>query len=268
MEAHPAQLELERTNVLGVGVSAINLPLATNVILGWISSGTRHYVCVTGVHGVMECQRDADLLRIHRSAGMVTPDGMPMVWLSKLAGHRHVDRVYGPDLMHAVFAAGVTMGLKHFLYGATEETLAKLRTNLLAAFPDARIAGTYSPPFRPVGTDETKDVCDHINQSDADIVWVGLSTPKQEVWMARHRDRLRNPVLIGVGAAFDIHAGTLPQAPRFMQRSGLEWAFRLAQEPRRLASRYLRNNPLFVLLVLKQYLRRGWSRGERALADK
>jgi N-acetylglucosaminyldiphosphoundecaprenol N-acetyl-beta-D-mannosaminyltransferase len=169
-----------------------------------------------------------------------------------MAGHRHADRVYGPDLMLAMFAAGTGQGVRHFLYGSTSATTARLKSKLLSLYPAARVVGVYNPPIRPVGAPEDDAVCQMINDSGADIVWVGLSTPKQEVWMARHRDRVHCPVFIGVGAAFDIHAGVVRQAPRFIQRSGFEWLFRLALEPRRLVGRYLRNNPAFVALILKQ----------------
>jgi N-acetylglucosaminyldiphosphoundecaprenol N-acetyl-beta-D-mannosaminyltransferase len=243
---------LPRTDVLGVPVSAVNLKTAVDIIADWIRLRERHYVCVTGVHGVMESRRDEDLRRIHTEAGMVTPDGMPMVWLLKMAGHRHSDRVYGPDLMLAMFALGVEHGIRHFLYGSTLGTIAKLKDKLLNLYPDAQIVGFHSPPIRPVGAAEDDAVCQMIDDSGADIIWVGLSTPKQEVWMARHRDRLRCPVLIGVGAAFDMHAGVVRQAPRIIQRSGFEWLFRLMLEPRRLGRRYLRNNPAFIASILKQ----------------
>jgi N-acetylglucosaminyldiphosphoundecaprenol N-acetyl-beta-D-mannosaminyltransferase len=242
----------ERTDVLGVGVSAINLPMAVDIIGRWVELGEQRYVCVTGVHGVMESCRDDEVRRIHSMAGLVTPDGMPMVWLLRLAGHRHTGRVYGPDLMRAVFGWGQERRTRHFLYGSTPETLKGLKSKLLERFPEACIVGIHSPPNRPAGAAEDDAVCGMIDDSSADIVWVGLSTPKQEVWMARHRSRLRAPVLIGVGAAFDILSGTVRQAPRVLQLSGFEWLFRLAHEPRRLAGRYLRNNPAFILLILKQ----------------
>jgi N-acetylglucosaminyldiphosphoundecaprenol N-acetyl-beta-D-mannosaminyltransferase len=243
---------IERINVLGVGVSAINLDMAVATIAGWISAGARHYVCISGVHGVMESRRDERLRDIHNTAGLVTPDGMPLVWLLKLAGHRHADRVYGPDLLPAVVAHGESRGHRHFFYGATPETLQRLTTSLLRRCPNARIVGVLAPPFGPVTAEEDRAAVAAINDSGADIVWVGLSTPKQERWMAAHRAVLQASVLIGVGAAFDFHAGTLRQAPRFMQRSGLEWAFRLAMEPRRLWRRYLRNNPQFLLEICMQ----------------
>ena len=243
---------LDRTDILGVGISAVDLPMAVDVIFDWIQTQDRRYVCVTGVHGVMESQRNPELRRIHDHAGMVTPDGMPMVWLLRLDGYRHANRVYGPDLMNAVFATGVGRDIRHFMYGSRPDTLTRLQHNLLAQFPGAHIVGAYSPPFRAAGAVEDDAVCQMIDESGADIIWVGLSTPKQEVWMARHRNRLKAPVIIGVGAAFDIHAGLVRQAPRVIQRSGFEWLFRLIQEPRRLAWRYLRNNPVFMLLILKQ----------------
>ena len=243
---------LGHTDVLNVQISAVNLRMAVDTIFQWVESRDCRYVCVTGVHGVMESQRNPELRQIHNSAGMVTPDGMPMVWLLRLDGHRHADRVYGPDLVNAVFAAGIRQNIRHFLYGSTPEILARLQHNLLHRFPSALLVGAHSPPFRPVGSIEDEAVCQMIDDSGADIVWIGLSTPKQEIWMARHRDRLKAPVLIGVGAAFDIHAGMVRQAPRLIQRSGFEWLFRLTQEPRRLAWRYLRNNPVFALLILKQ----------------
>jgi N-acetylglucosaminyldiphosphoundecaprenol N-acetyl-beta-D-mannosaminyltransferase len=247
-------LMAERVNILGVGVSAINMASALALIERWIASRRRHYVCITGVHGVMESQRDPDVRRIHNAAGLVTPDGMPMVWLAWAAGHRGADRVYGPDLMLAVLERSVERGYRHFLYGASDETLARLEANLLARFPGLDIVGTHSPPFRPLTAEEDAAVVEIINAARPDVVWVGLSTPKQERWMAEHRDRLEAPVLVGVGAAFDFHAGVVRQAPRFIQRSGFEWLFRLLMEPRRLWRRYLRNNPAFLWSIAGQKL--------------
>lgn len=240
--------------VLGVRVDAVNLRTATETIGAAVERRRKGYVCVTGVHGVMESQRDPQVRAIHNEAALVTPDGMPLAWLLKLAGHAEADRTYGPDLMLSVFAHGETRGHRHFLYGASESTLALLRANLLRRFPDAKIVGTHAPPFRPLSDEEARAVADEINASGADIVWVGLSTPKQEQWMARCRDLLDAPMLIGVGAAFDFHAGLKPQAPALLQRAGMEWAFRLCCEPRRLWRRYLANNPRFVLGVTAQIL--------------
>lgn len=245
-----------RTNVLGVGVSAIDMADALRTIEGWIEARTPGYVCVTGVHGVMESQRDESLRRIHNEAGLVTPDGMPLVWLSRLAGHRHVRRVYGPDLMLECCARSVERGWRHFLYGGGEGVPELLAERLVARYPGLQIAGAFSPPFRPLTDEEDAEIVERIDRSRADFVWVGLSTPKQERWMHAHVGQLQAPVLLGVGAAFDFHAGLKRQAPRWMQRAGLEWFFRMLTEPRRLWRRYCVNNPLFVWAVLLQALGR------------
>jgi N-acetylglucosaminyldiphosphoundecaprenol N-acetyl-beta-D-mannosaminyltransferase len=243
-----------RVNILGVGVSAVTKDLALRTIDGWIDRQDPHYVCVTGVHGVIESQRDEELRHIHNAAGLVTPDGMPLVWLSHLKGFRHVERGYGPDLMLALCEHSIERGYRHYFYGGAEGVPQQLATNLQQRFPGLQVAGAYSPPFRPLTEAEDAQVVDMINEADPDIVWVGLSTPKQERWMAAHVGRLNAPALLGVGAAFDFHTGRKPQAPHWMQRSGLEWLFRLMTEPRRLWKRYLINNPLFVTLVLLQAL--------------
>jgi N-acetylglucosaminyldiphosphoundecaprenol N-acetyl-beta-D-mannosaminyltransferase len=227
---------------------------ALEVIEDWIKSGEHQYVCIRDVHGVMQSQRDEALRQVHNSAGLVTPDGMPLVWLSWLKGFRHVERVYGPDLMLACCQHFVTKGYRHYLYGGDEGVAERLAERLLEFFPGLKIAGMFSPPFRSVNEDEDREIVRQINLTRPDIVWVGLGTPKQERWMSAHVGRLTAPVLIGVGAAFDFHAGVKPQAPRWLQRSGFEWLFRLVVEPRRLGARYLVNNPLFVWEVLLQIL--------------
>lgn len=243
-----------RVNILGVQVSAVGMGEAVATVEDWIATGGRRYVCVSGVHGVMESQRDETLRGIHNAAGMVTPDGMPLVWLSRIRGHPRVDRVYGPDLMLVCCDRSVRRGYTHYLYGAGPGVAERLAGRLHARFPGLRIVGWHSPPFRSLTREEDDAVIREINQADPDIVWVGLSTPKQERWMAAHRVSLRARVLIGVGAAFDLHAGLKRQAPRWMQRSGLEWLFRLFLEPRRLWRRYLINNPLFVCHLVRQAL--------------
>ncbi|WP_064692400.1 WecB/TagA/CpsF family glycosyltransferase [Rhizobium aegyptiacum] len=245
---------LKWTNVLGVRISAVNLKSATGFIQKAIEDGRKEYVCVRDAHGVVRCQDNPELRSIHNRAFLVTPDGMPLVWALKRAGHSESDRVYGPDLMLCVFEAGVSQGLRHFLYGATAETLERLQARLLARFPQAQIVGTYAPPFHKLSLQEEADVADRINRSGADIIWVGLSSPKQELWMARMRDRLEASMLIGVGAAFDFHAGLKRQAPRIIQRSGFEWAFRLLCEPRRLWRRYALVVPTFISLTAFQRL--------------
>ena len=243
---------LPRLNVLGVGVSVLNLPAALAALAGAVATRSKGYVCVTGVHGVSEAQAEPALRRIHNRAFLVTPDGMPMVWLGRLAGHRAMDRVYGPDLMTLVMRESPARGWRHFLYGGANGTAEKLRTVLTAKFPGLDIAGTYEPPFRPLNEAEQAALGAQVAAARPDFFWVGLSTPKQERFMAEYLPRLDATVMLGVGAAFDILAGNIAQAPRWMQRSGLEWFYRLCREPRRLGPRYLVNNPLFALRIAAQ----------------
>jgi N-acetylglucosaminyldiphosphoundecaprenol N-acetyl-beta-D-mannosaminyltransferase len=207
-----------RINILGVGVSAVNMELALQTIEDWLSKSEANYVCVTGVHGVIESQRDEDLRRIHNAAGMVTPDGMPLVWFSHLKGYTFVERVYGPDLMLAVCEQSLSTSYRHFLYGGANGIPELLAEKLRSRFPDLQVVGSFSPPYRTLTTEEDNQIVDRINAAHPDIVWVGLSTPKQELWMANHIGKLTASVLIGVGAAFDFHAGVKKQAPRWMQR--------------------------------------------------
>ena len=257
-----------RVNVLGVGVSVINMDQALAAIEGWISRREANYVCVTNIHGVIESHRDRDLRSIHNTAGLVTPDGMPLVWLGRLHGFTHVKRVYGPDLMLALCERSVELSYRHFFYGGSAHVPDRLAANLRQRFPGLHVAGVYSPPFRPLTDEEDDGVVKLINSARPHIVWVGLSTPKQEQWMAKHVGRLDGAVLIGVGAAFDFHAGVKRQAPLWMQRSGLEWVFRLVTEPRRLWRRYAVNIPSFLWLSLLQALRlREFGLEERGPSD-
>jgi N-acetylglucosaminyldiphosphoundecaprenol N-acetyl-beta-D-mannosaminyltransferase len=251
----PSATVVPRVDVLGVQVSAINVGQALDILDDWITTGSPNYVCVTGVHGVMESRRDERLRDIHNAAGLVTPDGMPLVWWTRARGWGHVSRVYGPDLLLACCERSITTGYRHFFYGGGEGVADLLARRLSRRFPGLIVAGTWTPPFRPLTAEEDEQVVARINETAPDIVWVGLSTPKQEYWMAEHLHRLAAPVLIGVGAAFDFHSGLKRQAPRWMQRGGVEWLFRLASEPRRLWKRYLQNNPAFVWLALEEIWR-------------
>jgi N-acetylglucosaminyldiphosphoundecaprenol N-acetyl-beta-D-mannosaminyltransferase len=248
--------ELQRVNILGVGVNAIDMSIAVNTVRDWIDRNDRNFVCVTGVHGVMESYRDPTLRKIHNAAGLVTPDGMPLVWLGRRLGFGQIKRVYGPDLMLALCEHSMGKAYSHFLYGGGPEVPEKLAEELKDRFPGLQVAGVYSPPFRELTPEEDEGVIKMINDSGAQIVWIGLSTPKQEKWMSSHLKKLKAPVLIGVGAAFDIHSGLKPQAPAWMRNSGLEWLFRLITEPKRLWKRYAINNPMFVALAARQLL--GW----------
>jgi N-acetylglucosaminyldiphosphoundecaprenol N-acetyl-beta-D-mannosaminyltransferase len=232
--------------ILGVGINQVSVTQAVEIIDSWIQSKTQNYVCVTGVHGVMECQRDRKLMSIHNNSGLTVPDGMPLVWISKVRGSSEVTRVYGPDLMLAVCKLGVSKGYRHYFYGGKEGVPNELAEHLKQRFPQIDVGGQYSPPFRPLTDAENEIVIRAINSTNPDIVWVGLSTPKQEQWMASQRASLQAPVLIGVGAAFDFLSGRLRQAPRWMMNVGLEWLFRLMMEPRRLWKRYTIYNVLFL----------------------
>jgi N-acetylglucosaminyldiphosphoundecaprenol N-acetyl-beta-D-mannosaminyltransferase len=243
---------MNRVNVLGVGISVLNLPGALETIAGAIRARRKGYICVTGVHGVMEAQSDENFRRILNNALLCTPDGMPMVWLGKIHGHPEMRRVYGPDLLLEVCAWSEKNPCRHFFFGGAEGVAGQLAEKLLARFPKLEIAGTFTPPFRALEPAEGKKFQEIIRSARPDILWIGLSTPKQEKFMAEFLPRLDVTLMIGVGAAFDFHAGRAKQAPRWMQRSGLEWCYRLCQEPRRLAKRYLRNNPLFAAKILGQ----------------
>jgi N-acetylglucosaminyldiphosphoundecaprenol N-acetyl-beta-D-mannosaminyltransferase len=220
----------------------------------WVAEGVKGYATLTGVHGLMEARRDPAVGRAYNEADLSLPDGMPLVWLLWQAGFDKADRVYGPDLMLALFEHSVDRGYRHYLYGSSPRVLAVLEERLRQRFPGVQIVGSHSPPMRPAGALEDPAVLDEINAVRPDILWVGLGAPKQDLWMARHRPLLNAAALFGVGAAFDFHAGLLRQAPRWIQRAGLEWAFRMAMEPKRLAKRYLFNIPPFVLMVAAQKL--------------
>jgi N-acetylglucosaminyldiphosphoundecaprenol N-acetyl-beta-D-mannosaminyltransferase len=228
----------QKVDVLGIGISAIDMSMALDTIQGWIRRRDQHYVTVTPVHALMDARRDPELRRIFNASGLATPDGMPLVWLMRLRGYVYVRRVYGPDLMLAVCEESLAAGHSHFLYGGAQGVAESLKASLEERFP-----------FRPLTSEEDRRITDEINAANPDIVWVGISSPKQERWMAEHLGKVSAPVMIGVGAAFDFLSGRKPQAPRWMQRSGVEWLFRLATEPGRLWKRYLLSNPLFIFLV-------------------
>ena len=239
---------IPRYNVLGVGISALNLIQARDLILNARGSTQHGYICLGTAHGLTEAQRDPDLRRIYNESWLTTPDGMPLVWL----GPAGVERVYGPDLMLAVCDAGRTAGLRHYLCGGVPGVALELKDRLEKRFPGISIVGTFTPPFRELSDAETAILRNDISRSRPDVIWVGLSSPKQEKFMDRHWCDFDAGVMIGVGAAFDFHSGRVRQAPRWIQRSGFEWLFRLCTEPRRLGPRYLKTNPLFAARVLAQ----------------
>ena len=243
---------LTRVNILGVGISAIHMDLALAQIGAWVARRDRQYVCVTSVHGIMESRHSPELRRVLNRAGMVTPDGMPLVWISRLHGCAQVRRVYGPDLLLAACQRSLTTGWGHYFYGGGPGVAETLAAHLSQRFSGLKVCGFEAPPFRPLTEAEDRAAIERINASGAGLLWVGLGAPKQELWLAAHLGQITVPVMLGVGAAFDFHAGLKPQAPLWMQRTGLEWLFRLASEPHRLWKRYLINNPAFIVLAALQ----------------
>jgi N-acetylglucosaminyldiphosphoundecaprenol N-acetyl-beta-D-mannosaminyltransferase len=245
----------DRFRVLGVRVDAVQISEVVQQIETWVQRrGACHFIAVTGMHGVMEAQHDAAFKAVLNSADMVVPDGMPLIWLGRLRGLRLPRRVYGPELMLSVCQRTVSSGVRHFFFGGAPGIPEKLAETLRSRFSGLEVVGTYSPPFRPVSPEEEKEVVDVINAAAPDVLWVGLSTPKQEKWMHVHRDHLRVPVLVGVGAAFDINSGMKLQAPAWMREHGMEWLFRLFQEPQRLWRRYILYGSEFIFYVTLELL--------------
>jgi N-acetylglucosaminyldiphosphoundecaprenol N-acetyl-beta-D-mannosaminyltransferase len=226
----------------------------------WMDASIAHrekgYVCVAATHTIMVCNEDQELREAVLNASLTLPDGQPLVWAMNALGGDLEQRVYGPELMARYCARAAETGTRMYLYGGRNQgALVQLALNLRQRFPGVKIVGGYSPPFRDLSEEEEDAIVAEMNHSRADVVWIGVGAPKQEKWMAAMRERLDAPVLVGVGAAFDFHAGLVPQAPMWMQSAGLEWTFRLAHEPRRLWRRYARYNPRFVASFARQYAR-------------
>lgn len=238
--------------MLGVGISVLNLQTAVEALIKAVGHRRKGYVCVSNVHVLVEAQYDRGYKRVLNRAFLVTPDGMPLVWAGRLAGHREMARVYGPDLMLAVFDATRTTGQTHFLYGGRPGVADELKQRLEDRFPGARIVGTGCPPFRPLNTQEEQDLIRQVEAARPDFFWTSISTPKQDLFNATFLPRLDTVLMIGVGAAFDFHTGRVAQAPRWVQRAGFEWFYRLCREPRRLWKRYLTVNPVFLALLFCQ----------------
>lgn len=237
--------------VLAVPIDVVGSKQAIARISAWAQAGQSRYVCICNVHSTVTASRDVDFAKVIDEADMATPDGAPVAWMLRRQGAVNQPRVSGPDLMLAYCEHAAETGEGIFLYGSTEVTLAALQSKLLQRWPTLRIVGTCSPPFRALSAEEDRAHVDLINRSGAGTVWVSLGCPKQEHWMAAHRGRI-NAVMVGVGAAFDFHAGTVDRAPEWMRNSGLEWLHRLLSEPRRLWKRYLITNSIFILAASRQ----------------
>jgi N-acetylglucosaminyldiphosphoundecaprenol N-acetyl-beta-D-mannosaminyltransferase len=248
-------MKSERFNVFGIALDAVNLPTAVTSVLRATKAGRNKYVCLAGAHGIVEARRDPRLAEAFRNAFLVLPDGMPTVWMAWWQALYHVDRVFGPDLMVEVISQSQASGERHFLLGGNPGVAEELASRLNTRYPKARIVGTYTPPFRRLNVAEEAALIARLEKCRPDIVWVGIGAPKQELFMSEYLGRLKVPVMVGVGAAFDFHTGRLTDSPRWVKRAGLQWFHRLVQEPKRLWWRYLRTNSIFLALAAMKLLR-------------
>jgi len=248
--------EFETFRVRGTDVAAVDVFRASDLIGQFATSTGGTYVTVTGAHGIVESVRNEQIREAHQRASMVVPDGMPLVWLGRLLGFNAVGRVYGPDLMSCIFSRKELRQLRHFFYGSTPDIVSNLTTALTSRFGEFNYVGAYSPPIKPPGFVEDESVLSRIRELKPHIIWVGLSTPKQELWLHMHMQKIGSGVGIGVGAAFDLLSGATPQAPRWIQHSGFEWLFRLAMEPRRLFKRYFFVVPQFLYFMVETLISR------------
>lgn len=247
---------IPRANVLGTGVHALDMAASIERIATAVEHRRKGYVCLCSVHGIMEARRDTSLAGIFDRALLTAPDGMPLVWVGRVQGLTQIQRVFGPDLMAEVFGVSQRRAWTHFLYGGAPGVASRLRRSLQGRYPGARVVGTFEPPFRPLNDNERDALVRQVSDAKPDIFWVGLSTPKQERFMAEYLNQLDCALMVGVGAAFDYHTGRLHDSPHWVKRCGLQWAHRLLQEPSRLWRRYLRNNPEFLFRIALQFA--GW----------
>lgn len=247
------RMEMPKTFVLHVNIDATSYFDATRQMLDWANAAESRYICVSNVHMVMEARDSSDYMTVINSADLVTPDGMPLVWMMRLKGLHGQQRVYGPTLMLHVLEAAERENVPIGFYGSSPDVLHSLSVELKKKFPNLKIAYSFSPPYQEIGQGGDEEIIRQINISSARILFVALGCPKQEKWMAEHKGKIK-AVMLGVGAAFDFHAGMKPQAPLWVQKIGMEWLFRLASEPRRLWRRYLYHNPRFVFLAIADLL--------------
>lgn len=242
-------------HVLGVDVDAIDMEGALGHVAALLQSSRKSYVCVAGVHGVMEAQRNPQLLEVYSGSEMTIPDGMPLAWVGRMQGHIAMQRVTGPDLMLEVFRRKEFAQATHFLYGGGEGIAEELRDKMKEQFPWVKIVGTCTPPFRMLSASEEEQFIKTIATLKPDVIWIGISCPKQEIFMARYLPELETKLMFGVGAAFDYHTGRIRDCADWVKRAGLQWLHRLLQDPRRLWRRYLRNNPAFLWQITLQMLK-------------
>ena len=267
VERRKSRISQKGAKVIDAFIDALSWGETLTRIAGWAQARESRYVCICNVHSVMTASQDMEFKRVVNQADMATPDGMPVAWMLRRQGFLTQERINGPDLMWKYCARAARSGEVVYFYGSTDEKLRLLSAKLLAAFPGLRIGGTYAPPFGEVSAEEDAAIVASINGSGAGVVFVGLGCPKQEKWMAAHRNSI-HAVMIGVGAAFDYHAGTVQRAPLWMQRYGLEWLHRLCSEPRRLWKRYLVTNTLFIIGAAWQLLQHASGKWQHAFENK
>jgi N-acetylglucosaminyldiphosphoundecaprenol N-acetyl-beta-D-mannosaminyltransferase len=241
-------------SILGIKVHATNMDRALSRLETAVNTGEKGYVCVTGVQGVMEAQMDSNLKRIINGALLTIPDGRPTVWVGWLRGLFQMRQVTGPTIMLRICALSAEKGYTHFFYGGNDGVANQLRDALTQRFPGLKVVGTYTPPFRPLTGDEEADLIRQVAEMKPDFFWVGLSTPKQERFMDQYISKLDTKVILGVGAAFDIHTGRIKDAPYWMKVTGVQWIHRIYQDPKRLWKRYLVNNPKFIYRITLELL--------------
>ena len=232
-------------NIMGVDIAAIDMEWLVNYLNSNVKDLSGDYICVSNVHTTVTAYEDQEYCKVQNGGIMAIPDGGPLSSVGQKRGFKNMKRTTGPSLMGEIFKISAVEGYRHYFYGSTDETLEKLYSVLTESYPGIQIAGMYSPPFRPMREDEDKEIVERINETKPDFVWVGLGAPKQEKWMAAHQGRVSG-LMIGVGAGFDYHAGNIDRAPEWMQKSNLEWVYRLLQDPRRLFGRYWHTNTQFI----------------------
>lgn len=250
MSKSEVKYKLKTCNILGVNINVINMEDTVRIITENLEHIKGDYICVSNVHTVIMSSEDENYKNIQNMALMSLPDGKPLSVVSKRQGFKESQRVTGPDLMEEIFKVSEEKGYKHYFYGSTEETLRGLKTRLREKYPNIKIVGMYSPPFRKLTKEEDQEIINNINKVDADFIWVGLGAPKQEIWMSEHRNIFKG-IMIGVGAGFDYHAEKIKRAPKIIQELSLEWLYRLLQDPKRLFKRYFFTNIKFIYRIIK-----------------
>ena len=245
------QYNIPKCCILGVNIAAINMKWLLDFIEKNIKKLSGEYICVSNVHTTVMSYEDESYKNIQNSAILALPDGGPLSSVGRKRGFKEMQRTTGPDFMEEILKISVEKGYKHYFYGSTDETLNQMKEVLAKKYPGLNIVGMYSPPFRALTPEEDAEIINKINDSNPDFVWVGLGAPKQEIWMYNHQDKIKG-LMIGVGAAFDFHAGNIKRAPKWMQNCNLEWFYRLMQQPKKLFSRYFKTNFKFIKLIMKE----------------